>query len=459
MDLSNPILNKDSYKLSHPALYPTGIKGMSSYIAARKEKVQITFFGLQMALLRLRPVSKNDIEIAATFAKGHGEPFDPAPWLKVVNTYKGNLPIQIYAVPEGLRIPSQNVLVRVECTDPDLYWLAMDIETWLQRAVWYPSTIASNDWYNRQMLAKYLALSSDNMGHLDFMLHDFGARGVSSNESAAIAGAAHLVYFKGSDTIVGVRAANAYYKSAMAAFSVPAAEHSVQCSFGPLRQKEYIQKVLDTYAKPNAIVSIVIDGYDTMREARMLCEAFKDQIVKSGAKIVFRPDSGDPVELVPQLLKMQDTAFGHTMVKGYKRINNVGLIWGDGVDFETMESVLIAVTEAGFSADNIVFGSGGSLLQKVNRDTYGFAQKASAILVDGAWRPIHKAPVTDKGKNSLGGRLTLLQSDMNKEYMTSSLNFVGGHAQEWKDVMPLVYDTGDIVKTYTMDEVRKNAGL
>ena len=457
MAARNPILNKDSYKLSHSALYPSGITAMSAYITARKKFELLTFFGLQIALQDQEPIRQYHIDDAIKFAAAHGEPFDPKPWQKVLESYGGWLPLKIYAVAEGTNLPSGLPLVRIECEDPDLFWMAMDCETWLQRAVWYPTSIASNDLKNRRMLRRFLLETSDKPEHLDFMLHDFGGRGVSSEETARIGGAAHLVHFCGSDTISGTLEMNRVYRSPMAAFSVPASEHSVQCSWGPMHQEKYLEHVLDTYAKPGAIVSIVIDGYDTFREAERLCTDFKDQIIASGAKIVFRPDSGDPIDIVPRLLKMQELAFGAKRnTKGFKVLNNVGVIQGDGVDYDKMEEVLEAVTRHRFAADNIVFGSGGSLLQKVNRDTYGFAMKASAIKQNNAWRGIFKKPITDSGKTSEAGRMTLLRSKMTGEYMGADL-VAGRVDSEWEDVMPLVWDCGTMCITHTLDEVRKRA--
>lgn len=452
----NPFLDKDSYKLSHPALYPAGIKGMSAYIEARKPDVITTFFGLQMFLQKWPRATREHLREAKEFAAAHGEPFPEVSYQKLLDVYGGFPPLRIYAVPEGLRVPSQNALVRIECEDDDLFWMGMDCETALQRAVWYPTTITSNDYLNWRLLQRYWRQSSDAPeAGVNFMLHDFGGRGVSSEETAQIGGAAHLVYFMGSDTISGILAANRHYNGGqMSAFSVPASEHSVQCSYGPMAQTEYLQKVLDTYAKPKAIVSIVIDGYDTLREAQALCsEPLREQIKASGARLVFRPDSGDPCIIVPQILRLQDAAFGSVKnSKGFKVINHVGVIQGDGVDYNTMKSVLIHVLEAGYSAQNIVFGSGGALLQKVNRDTYGFAQKASAIKVDGVWRGIHKAPITDPGKNSKSGRLTLLRSKMNGEYMTATMGMP--FAPEWTDVMELVWDTGKLLRKQTLTEIR-----
>lgn len=456
----NPFLDKDSYKLSHSTLYPEGIKGMSAYIEARKPDVITTFFGLQMFLQKWPKATEEHFREAKEFAAAHGEPFPETAYRKILNEYGGFPPIRIYAAPEGTRVPSQNALVRIECEDDDLFWTVMDCETALQRGVWYPTTIASNDFRHWRLLQRYWRQSSvAPEAGINFMLHDFGGRGVSSEETAQIGGAAHLVYFLGSDTISGVLAANRHYNNGrMSAFSVPASEHSVQCSYGPLGQKEYLKKVLDTYAKPKAIVSLVIDGYDTIREATMLCTEFKEQIAASGARVVFRPDSGDPCIIVPQILRLQDMAFGSVVnEKGFKVNNCVGVIQGDGVDYDTMESVLMRVLEAGYSADNIVFGSGGALLQKVNRDTYGFAQKASAIKIDGGWRGIYKAPVTDNGKKSKSGRLTLLRSKMNGEYMTATVGNNGAFAAEWENVMEPVWDTGKLLRVQTLTDIREKA--
>lgn len=455
---TNLILDADSYKLSHAGLYPTDIQGMFAYVEPRIKGETMIPFGLQMWVQKtlLTPITKADIDEAETFAKAHGEPFDRGDWEYILERYHGHLPLTIRAVPEGMRVPSQNILVSVECTDLRVYWLAMYVETSLQRGFWYPTSIATNDYKAKRVFQKYLRLSADNEQALPFMLHDFGGRGVSSEESAQVGGAAHLVNFMGSDTISGVRAANFYYDSPMSAFSVPATEHSIQCAWGPERQEEYLKAVLDKNAKPNAILSVVLDGYDVYREAELLCTKFRQQIIDSGARVVFRPDSGDPLEVIPRILAMQEVAFGYTVnSKGFKVLNHVGIIQGDGVDTDAIDKILAKVTHLGYSAVNLVFGSGGALLQKVNRDTYKFAQKASAVLVRGEWVPIFKDPVTDPGKKSKAGRLTLYRSRMTNELVTGSNT--GPVDGEWMDMMELVYHSdegGVIFNKTTLDEVR-----
>jgi nicotinamide phosphoribosyltransferase len=432
---------------------------MFSYLEARIKGETIVPFGARMWAQKnlMTPITMANIDEAEAFSLAHGVPFERAGWEKVVNVYGGYLPVTIRIVPEGTRVPSQNIIASVECTDPDLFWLSSQLETNMQRGIWYPTTIASNDHKNWRAIRRFALETADTLDMVPFSLHDFGGRGVSSGETAEIGGAAHLVFFKGSDTIEGVRAANFYYDCPMSAFSLPASEHTVQCSFGslPWEQKNYLETMLSVYAKAGKIVSIVMDGYDVYRETQQLCE-MKDAIVASGAKVVLRPDSGDPLEVIPRLLGMLAMAFGTKKnSKGYKVINTVGLIQGDGIDYNSMVAILELVTSLGYSTDCIVFGSGGGLLQKVNRDTYKFAQKASAILVDGVWKPIAKNPITDPGKKSKAGRLTLYKSRMTGEYMTGNMDIPTD--SEWEDVMVTLYENGKLYDVSTLDEIRARA--
>lgn len=471
----NPILATDSYKLSHSFAYPTNVEGMFSYIEARTNGRHVIIpFGLQMWLEKFMtvPIIMEDINEAEAFAKLHGEPFDASPWIYIYQQYGGYWPVTIRAVPEGTPVRSGNAIVTIECTDPNVFWISSYLETVLQRAVWYPTTIASMDYDIKKDIKHFYTISGADMGLLPFALHDFGARGVSSAETAEIGGAAHLVNFMGSDTIEGIRAANYYYDEPMAAFSVPATEHSVECSYGSSyeQEKEYLSNVLKKLAKPNGIVSIVLDGYDVYRAATILCTDLKDQVIASGAKVVFRPDSGDMMEVVPRILAIQAAAFGTvTNEKGYKKINNVGIIQGDGVDHMSIKSLLGKILALGYSADNVVFGSGGSLLQKVNRDTFKFAQKASAVLkrveMDCGnlgindvteWVGIAKDPVTDPGKKSKEGRLTLVRSKMTGEQSTANVNF---NKSEFDDMMVVVYNNGMICNKTNLKEIRERAAF
>jgi nicotinamide phosphoribosyltransferase len=457
----NPLLDLDSYKLSHPPLYPKDVSGMFSYIEPRTGgKDTIVPFGLQMWVEKFLTVEIETwmVDEAEQFAKAHGEPFARDDFDYLVRNY-GYFPVTIRAVPEGTPVPSGHAIVTIQCTDTRLFWLTSYLETALLRAVWYPTTIASLDYAFKLELAALYRKSGASMEALPFALHDFGARGVTSAEQAEIGGAAHLVNFMGSDTIGGIRAANFYYNDPMAGFSVPATEHSIECSFGSSSAEEevYLSHVLKTYAKPGAIVSIVIDGYDVYRATELLCTKFRQQIIDSGAKVVFRPDSGDMFEVVPRILQMQAEAFGITLNdQGYGSINHVGLLQGDGITRETGLELVKAVIKLGYTADCVVLGSGGGLLQAITRDTYKFAQKASAIRKGSEWVGIAKDPITDPGKKSKEGRLTLVRSRMTGEYMTVGLDF---NQDEYYEVLQDVYKYTAVFNKTTLAEVRSRCAI
>lgn len=456
------ILRTDSYKFAHPFAYPDiNIEAMTSYGVARVKRSQVIVpFGMQLFVKKYltETITMDDVNAAESFAMAHfGRPlFDRKSWEKVVNVYNGKLPLVIRAVPEGMKIAGGLPMYTVSVFDRDLFWMSAAFETMIQRGNWYPTTIATKDYEVKQKLIKRYEDTDADMTLLPFAEHDFAGRGVTCGEQAEIGGAAHLVNFMGSDTIEGIVTANYYYNIPMAGFSVFATEHAVQCSFGGGTEdaKRYIRKVLKN-ASPGTIVSIVIDGYDVYREAELLCTEFKDDIIASGAKVVFRPDSGDMFEVVPRLLKLQEMAFGYTLTKtGHKKINHVGLIQGDGIDSVTLIELLDKVIGLGYTASVIVFGSGGGLLQKVNRDTYKFAQKACAILVDGKWVGIAKDPVTDPGKKSEEGVLTTVRSKATGELMVARLD-LGPIDSDFEDIMILLYSMGDLYNETTMDEIRK----
>lgn len=459
----NVILDTDSYKLSHPFMMPKNVNGEFAYLSSRSKNEIVMLATLQMWRDKTltRPVETWMIDEAEKFAEAHGEPFNRSDWEYIVEKYNGYLPVTIRAVPEGLPLNSGNVLVTIESDDPVVgKWLPSYLETSIERAVWYGSTVASNGYKTKRVIAKFLDETVGSRDFLPFMLHDFGSRGVTTEEQAQYGGAAHLFNFMGSDTISGVRAANFYYDCPMSAFSVPASQHSIAQAYGrdTAGAKEYLKTVLDKFAKKGAIVSIVLDTYDFWREVELLCTDFREFIIKSEAKVVFRPDSGDPLEIIPRLLKLQDMAYGHVVnAKGYKKINTVGIIWGDGIDSLTITKILTLMKKLGYAADNIVFGSGGALLQRMERDTYKFAQKQSAILVDREWQATFKDPVTDAGKKSMGGKLTLVRSKITGEYMTlpksSTLN------EEFEDVMVTVYRNGTFPNRITLDQIRKNCAI
>jgi nicotinamide phosphoribosyltransferase len=263
----------------------------------------------------------------------------------------------------------------------------------------------------------------------------------------------------GSDTITGVLYAREYYNGGVAGFSIPAAEHSTITSWGRDNEVKAYENMLKQFAKPGSIVAIVSDSYDVYNAAEKLWgEALRQQVVDSGATVVIRPDSGDPVAVNRQLIAILDEKFGSVVnSKGFKVLNNVRLIQGDGVNELTIRSILGAFMAMGYSADNIAFGMGGALLQIVDRDTQKFAMKCSSITVNGEDRDVQKDPVTDSGKKSKAGRVKLWTSG--GEYQSSITEPKGWSDRgfEWHEALQTVFQNGALFNEIDFAQVRANA--
>jgi nicotinamide phosphoribosyltransferase len=442
--------------------YPAGTTGVYSYIESRGGRYDRTvFFGLQAFIKEylLQPITQADIEIAEEILTAHGEPFNRQGWQYILDKHGGFLPVVIRAVPEGTVVPVKNVLATIENTDPECFWLTTWLETALLRAIWYPTTVATQSWHIRQLILNYLEKTGDP-SLIDFKLHDFGARGVSSLESAGIGGAAHLVNFMGTDTISGVLFAREYYNAGIAGFSIPAAEHSTITSWGRDGEVKAYENMVKQFGKPGSILAVVSDSYDIFNAASKLWgEDLRQLVIDSGATVVIRPDSGDPVEVNSRLVEILGEKFGYTVnSKGYKVLNHVRIIQGDGINYQSIVDILTALTELGYSADNIAFGMGGALLQQVDRDTQKFAMKASSVCINGQWISIAKDPVTDPGKKSKAGRVTLWKSG--SELVSSVEQPHGWHDHsvgEFQEVLETVFENGVLVKEINFDQVRANS--
>jgi nicotinamide phosphoribosyltransferase len=453
---TNVILNTDSYKVSHWVQYPPGMDGMFSYVESRGGWYPRTvFFGLQAILKEhlARPITQGDIEEAKELLALHGEPFNEAGWRYMLDQHGGYLPVTIRAVPEGTVIPNRNVLATIESTDPRCFWIVSYLETLLLR-VWYPTTVATISWHIKQLIRRYLEQTSDDpAGQLPFKLHDFGARGVSSYESAGIGGLAHLVNFKGTDTLAALLAARKYYSEPMAAFSIPAAEHSTITAWGREGEAAAYANMVKQYGKPGAVFACVSDSYDVYSAIEHLWGArLKQQVIDSGATLVVRPDSGNPPDVVEKCAALLERAYGTALNRrGFKLLNHVRLIQGDGVNETSIQEILERLKAAGFAADNIAFGMGGGLLQQMNRDTQKFAMKCSAARINGEWLDVFKDPVTDPGKVSKKGRLDLIRDGSTREYLTYAM---GATRTAQPSELVEVFSNGRLVREWSFAEVR-----
>lgn len=451
----NIILSGDSYKYSQFSQYPEGTEYVFSYIESRGGDWDSTvYFGLQAFLREYlsRPVTMADIDEAENIITQHGLPFYREGWEYIVNYHNGRLPVIIHSADEGLVIPVKNVLLTIMNTDPKCYWLTSFLETALLRAIWYPTTVATNSYESKKIILDYLEKTGDP-SLIDFKLHDFGARGVSSWESSGLGGAAHLINFFGTDTITALVAVNKYYDLGMAGFSIPAMEHSTVTSWGQENEVESYRNMLKQYGKPNSMLAVVSDSYDIYAACEMWGTVLKDEVLKSGATVVIRPDSGNPSEVVVKCLQILDKHYGSTVnSKGFRVLNNVRVIQGDGIDHHSIRSILFSMLVAGYSADNVAFGQGGALLQGVTRDTMRWAMKCSAIRVNGEWRDVFKNPVTDPGKVSKKGILVLIKNEEGK-YETINEVPCG------ENLLKLRFYNSELHNQITFEQVRANSRM
>ena len=453
----NLILLTDSYKVSHHKQYPPGTSVVYSYFESRGGRFDaVVFFGLQYYLDRYLSgavVRAADIDAAEQFFAAHfrrPDVFNRRGWEHIVRVHGGRLPVSIRAVPEGTVVPVRNVLLTIENTDPACFWLTNYLETLLVQ-VWYGCTVATLSREMKRVILGFLERTGDPSS-IELRLHDFGFRGVSSVESAAVGGAAHLVNFQGTDTLVGCRLAERFYGATMAGFSIPAAEHSTVTAWGREHERDAFRNMLAQF--PTGVVAVVSDSYDIIRACRDLWGAdLRDAVLARDGTLVIRPDSGDPARTIVEVMNILGERFGASMnAKGYRVLPpQLRVIQGDGVDYDQVHRVLTALAEHGWSADNISFGIGGALLQRLDRDTQQFAFKCSAVVVDGVERDVYKTPVGDPGKASKPGRLSLVRSA--DGYRTVRRGGAGA------DVLQEVFRDGEVLVRQRWEDVRARAAV
>ncbi|HEY8559472.1 MAG TPA: nicotinate phosphoribosyltransferase [Pyrinomonadaceae bacterium] len=460
----NRIIDTDSYKSSHWLQYPPKTEFVHSYLESRgseRDWKAAVFFGLQYILKRyfLEKFTQDMVEEAREVTQAHGVPFNYEGWTSLVKKHGGRLPLRVRAVAEGSVVPLRNVMMTVENTDAEFYWLTSWFETQLMR-IWYPCTVATQSFHIKRDVYRFLQETADDAdAEIAFKVHDFGSRGVSSQETAAIGGAAHLVNFMGTDTMSALLVHRAFYNTEMAGFSIPAAEHSTITSWGRENEAEAYRNMLKNFARPGATVAVVSDSWNIFEAVEKIWgEELRREVVDSGATVVIRPDSGEPVEVVSRVAQILGEKFGtETNSKGFKVLKNVRIIQGDGVNEQSIRQILQRLKDEGFSASNIAFGIGGALLQKIDRDTLKFAYKASAIVAGGKLIEVYKQPITDAGKNSKRGRLDLIKTDAG-EYQTVKLESADQRKAE-NSQMRTVFENGEMFVDDTLDEIRARANF
>ena len=461
----NIIFNADSYKIGHWMFMEENTTYTTAYMEARAgaEFDETTLWGFQYHLLNedfIKPVTQEMIDQADEIISNHGLPINLEGWKYIVEEHGGYLPIRISAVREGVTVPTGNILVKIESTDTrfNAAWAAMFIETkWMR--TWYPITITTLSRQIKKVINNALVRTGDE-STTAMKLVDFGSRGVATREQSMVGGAAHLINFEVTDNLLGMATLIDFYTvdgKGVPALSIPATEHTETILWGRDREFHFYNNIVQNILPKTGICSVVIDTYNTERAIEMFGSLRKD--IEAAGTIVFRPDSGDPVEMTEMVVKKLDELFGPEVnEKGFKVLNPCArIIQGDGVCLESVKAILDNFERLGYSADNITFGSGGALLQKVNRDTMRFAIKGSHGVVGGDARDIQKVPATDMTKASKAGILRLVRNEKTGEFRTINQH-IEADADE-VDMLEPVFENGKILRWQSLEEIRALAAL
>ena len=458
----NLLLLGDSYKFGgHWNMLPDRTDTVWSYLEARTGAKwdEVTFFGLQYIIkkhLLGQVVTREKIEEAAMFARihfGNDNAFNREGWEHILTAHGGKLPVIIRAVPEGTTVGVGNVLMTVHNLGGEkTAWLTGYLETVLTH-VWYGCTVATQSRQGKKMAKHFLDVTSDG-GLLDFFIHDFGCRSVTCMEQAAYGGAAHLINFKGTDTVPALKFAQEVYGADLntLAFSVPATEHSIMTAMGPNGETEIMGRLLKQY--PTGVLSVVGDSFNIYNFAEKICgETFHNDILARDGVFVIRPDSGDPEEVMLKLVNILWNKFGGTTnSKGFRVVNpKIRLLWGDGINLDGVRDVLGNFTVNGWATENIsCFGIGSNLLQIVKRDDLRFAFKCSAHKRDEKWVDVYKSPI-EGGKCSKRGRLKLIHDG--GTFKTVRFEEPG------EDILETVYESGELLIDQKFDDIRNRANM
>ena len=475
--------NTDSYKLSHIFMYDPGFTYGESNYCNRKSRLDGikhgVNFGLQAWLHDLtetyekffasdkETVVQEYKEDIATFVSPD---FDFS-HIEALHDL-GYLPLQFSQVPEGTPVPIGVPSILIKSTHPDFAWMVNYVESDLSAGIWHVSTVATLAWALRRVFDKAAERTGGAPEAVDFQLHDFSYRGQVNREAAAGSGAAHLTSFYGTDTVPAIRWVRKYYNgedNGLIGASVPATEHSVMCSYGRANEIGAFKHQLDTF--PTGILSVVSDTYSLRDVIIKFLPELKEQIMSRDGKLVIRPDSGDPADIIcgtnrefgtsgddfyakGAIEALWEFAGGTINEKGMKVLDShVGLIYGDGMFKGRIEDINARLEAKGFASTNWVAGIGSFSYQMITRDSLGSAVKMTYAEVNGEKRNIQKDPETDDGtKKSATGRLAVGQ------WADGTLFLIEKATDEEiaRSVIQPVWENGKFLKEYTFAEVRAN---
>lgn len=486
----NPLLDTDSYKVSHKDMYPEGLTHVESNYTNRKSRVDginhVVNFGLQAWLLERQEAwdkffasPKEDVikeykDNTATFVS-------PGFSYKEIEDLHdlGYLPLEFSQAPEGTLMPIGVPSILIKSTHEDFAWLVNYVESDLSAGIWHPATSATLSWNIRRVFDKAAKETGADLAGVDWQGHDFSYRGQVNREAAMASGAAHLLSFTGSDVVPVVPWVNHYYPgdNGLIAASVPATEHSVMCSGGKDDELETFRRLLKQY--PSGILSVVSDTWDFWKVLTEYLPALKDEILARDGKLVIRPDSGDPADIIcgtktneelvwggsdgavgetPEekgAIQVLADIFGTTENEaGFKELDShIGLIYGDGMYKARIEDINARLKAKGFASTVWVAGLGSYFFQMNTRDSFGSAVKATYVEVNGEGRNIFKDPKTDDGtKKSATGRLAVAHTATGVPYLIQGAT----DEQITNSLLQPVFRDGEFLQIQSFKGVREN---
>lgn len=467
------ILNKDFYKVSHYEQYPPGTEFIYSNFTARDSRIngvdKVLFFGLQNVIKKILISLYNEyfFEVPANFiiksyqeymknCLGDCKQFDHIRFLHKL----GYLPIEIKALPEGSLVPLRVPLFTIKNTLPEFFWLPNMLETLISCELWQIITSATIANEFRVLLEGYSNHTCDNNDHLDYQAHDFSMRGMSSLASATGSGMGHLLLFKGTDTIPAIISLSVnYYAAYSCGSSVAATEHSVMQAYGQDNELQTYKRLI-TEIYPSGIVSIVSDTWDLFNVVCNHLKTLKEDILKRDGKVVIRPDSGNPIDIICGTLDgskgviecLWDIFGGHVNSKGFRVLDpHIGCIYGDSITYDICEKICERLQRMGFASSNIVFGIGSFTYQYNTRDTFGFAMKSTWIQINGEGRDIFKDPKTDNGiKKSLRGRIKVTR----EEGKFKAYDHLTDNSDYSDDCLRTVFKDGELIIDENLDTIK-----
>lgn len=479
-----PTLLADFYKISHREQYPDGTETIFSTWTprcSRKDGItEVVTFGFQAFIKEYLIDYFND----NFFSKTKQEVMDEYTRVikytlgkEVVDTKHiedlhdlGYLPIKIKAVDEGTLVPIRVPMMTIENTNPKFFWITNFLETLMSCQLWQPTTSATIAYQYRKILDKYASETNGDLSGVQFQGHDFSMRGMGSLESAMLSGSGHLLSFTGTDTIPSIHYLEQYYnaniENELVGCSIPATEHSVMCTYGKESEIEAYKRLI-TEVYPSGFASIVSDTWNLWEVLDKIIKPLKREIMNRDGRIVVRPDSGDPVEIIcgnpngetederKGVVEILWDIFGGTITdKGFKQLDtHIGCIYGDAITIERCEEICKRLKAKGFASTNMVYGIGSYTYQYNTRDTFGFALKSTYAVVSGEERMLFKDPVTDNGvKKSQRGKVVVLNSNDGIIYK-DGLN-ASEEAMVKDNLLTTVFENGKLIKDQSLSEIR-----